>query len=215
MAAICSFKSNEARIGFASRGLVECHFVNHALGNDQVIARTKFQRSKSCLQRSASKVNEQTFIGLAILEVVGHCFSGNAREHFNIAISKQHNAASDWIAVRFHARRLNVAHAHDGLLHIHGLGFIEWLPANHLRGWMNVVERARWPNKPLGAEDFFGVERAVGSTKLNVSLRGKFAHACVVRHGKSVRNCWQSLRLLLCTNERSSGNPQHAAHGAA
>ncbi len=80
---------------------------------------------------------------------------------------------------------------------------------------MNVVERARWPNKPLGAEDFFGVERAVGSAKLNVSLRGKFAHACVVRHGKSVRNCGESLQVLLCVHERLRDNPQHSAHGAA
>ena len=160
-------------------------------------------------------MNEQTFIGLAILEVVGHCFGGNAREHFNIAVAEQHNAASDWIALGFHGRRLDVPHAHDGLFHVHGLGFVERLPANHLRGRMNVVERAGWTDKALGAEDFFGVERAVGSTKLNVSLRGKFAHAGVVRHGKSVRNCWQSLRLLLCSHERSSGNPQHAAHGAS
>ena len=160
-------------------------------------------------------MNEQTFIGLAILKVVGHALGGNAREHFNIAIAKQHNAARDWIALWFHCRRLDVPHAHDGLFHVHGLGFVQRLPANHLRGRMNVVERAGWTNKALGAEDFFGVERAVGSTKLNVSLRGKFAHAGVVRHGKSVRNCWQSLRLLLCSHERSSGNPQLAAHGVA
>jgi hypothetical protein len=50
---------------------------------------------------------------------------------------------------------------------------------------------------------------------LNVSLRGKFAHAGVVRHGKSVRNCGESLQVLLCVDERLRDNPQHAAHGAA
>ena len=160
-------------------------------------------------------MNEQTFIGLSILKVVGHALGGNAREHFNIAVSKQHNAARDWIALGLHGRGLDVAHAHDGLLHIHGLGFIQWLPSNYLRGRMNVVERAGWTNKTFSAKNFLAVERAIGSTKLNVSLRGNFSHAGVVRHGKSVRNCGELLRVLFCVHEQSSDSPQHAAHGVA
>ena len=164
------------------RRIIPDHRVDHALGDDHVVLRLKPQRAHHREAHAGAKVDEDALVALAILVVIAHLPHGIADGHLDIAVSEEHDAPVDRVALGRHRRALDVAHAHGVHFDVLGLSGVQRFPAVDLRRRVDVVHRARRPNKALGTEELLGIEHAVGPPELRVTLFGNGAESVIVRH---------------------------------
>ena len=113
---------------------------------------------------------EDAFIRSSILEVVLHGVDWHAHAHLDILVAEEHHAPSDRITLGRKRRALHMTHAHHFALDVFNLRRIERLPSDHLRRWMDVIERRGWTSETFRAKHLFGVQTAVGTTKLNMAF---------------------------------------------
>ena len=172
----------EARLRRACLWSIEHHAIDGALGDHDVILGSKFQRAKHRVHKASTEVDEEALVGAGILEVVLHAFGGYAHTDLDIVVAKQHRATSDGIAFGGHRHAAHMAHAHGVALHILHLGRVQRLPSDHLRRRVDVIERRGRPRETFGAENFFGIEPSIRTTKLNVALRRELAELGVEGH---------------------------------
>ena len=183
VAAVGRLEHHEARLLLAVLRLVEGHLVRDALGDHDVVLGPELERAEGGLHRARAEVDEDALVAHGVLEEVVHLLVGDAHGHLHVGVAEEHHAAGDGVALGRHGAQLEVAHAHHVGLDVLGLGAVERLPADHLRGRVDVVERGRGAHEALGAEDFLAVERAVRAAELHVALLGDLAELRVVGHG--------------------------------
>ncbi len=130
-------------------------------------------------------MDEQEFVALSVLVVVGHLGFWLAESHLDVGVPVENDASCDGVAMGFGFLRFDMLEAEGVGFDILWFGGVEFFPTDDLGRGMDVVHGGRRAGEAFGAEDFFGVEGSVWSAELGVAFFGHLAHGHVIRHRKS------------------------------